>query len=81
MPDFESMTDEELRKFKNEKYREIEAARLEMRAANVVLERKRAEADADWAAQVKAAGGDVDAVSANVDAPAAAGGARAPMGS
>jgi hypothetical protein len=48
VPDFEAMPDAELRQFKSGKVREIQAARAEMRAADVVLMRKRAHADDRW---------------------------------
>ena len=62
MPDFETMTDAELRKFKSGKWHEIQAIRAEMRAAEVVLQRKRAEAEAEWMASAKAGGVLQDAV-------------------
>lgn len=62
MPDFEKMTDAELRAYKSQKWHEIEALREEMRAAEIVLQRKRAEAEAEWVASVKAGAVAQDAV-------------------
>ena len=68
MPDFETMTDAELRKFKSQKWHAIQALRNEMRAAEAVLQRKRAEAEAALAASVTAGAVVQDAV---VEAPPA----------
>ena len=68
MPDFETMTDAELRKFKSQKWHAIQALRAEMRGAEAVLQRKRAEAEAALAASVKAGAVVQDAV---VEAPPA----------
>lgn len=55
MPDFETMTDAELRAFKNAKYREALAARAEAQAADKVFMRKRGEAAVRWARAVSLA--------------------------
>ena len=68
MPDFETMTDAELRKFKSQKWHAIQALRAEMRGAEAVLQRKRAEAEAALAASGQPAGVVQDAV---VEAPPA----------
>ena len=68
MPDFETMTDAELRKFKSQKWHAIQALRAEMRGAEAVLQRKRAEAEAALAASVMAGAVVQDAV---VEAPPA----------
>lgn len=70
MPDFETMTDAELRTFKSQKWHAIQALRTEMRAAEAVLQRKRAEAEfvAALTASVKAGAVVQDAV---VEAPPA----------
>lgn len=49
MPDFEKMTDGELRSFRAECIRRMDADKAEQVAAGVVLYRKRAESDAKWA--------------------------------
>lgn len=73
MPDFEAMSDAELRKFRSESNARIIAIRAEIRAAGAVLERKRAEADrAEYAASLAMYGADaVAAASKLVIAPPA----------
>lgn len=74
MPDFEAMTDKELRVFRSEANARMIAIRAEMREAGRVLERKRAEADrAEYEAVLADYGADaVAAASKIITAPPAA---------
>lgn len=74
MPDFESMTDKELRVFRSQSNARIIEIREEIRAAGKVLERKRGEADrAEYEASLALYGEDaVREASKIIVAPAAA---------
>jgi hypothetical protein len=67
MPDFDAMTDLELRQWRFAKNQELNAIRDEIRAAGKVLERKRAEADrAEYDASVAMYGADAVAAASKI---------------